>query len=52
MRLILASSSPYRREMLQRLALNFDIIAPNIDETPLSGELPDALALRLAQEKR
>ncbi len=51
MRLILASSSPYRREMLQRLALNFDIIAPNIDETPLSGELPDALALRLAQEK-
>lgn len=37
--------------MLQRLALNFDIIAPNIDETPLSGELPDALALRLAQEK-
>ena len=51
MRLILASSSPYRRDMLKRLALNFDIIAPNIDETPLPDELPDALALRLAQEK-
>jgi septum formation protein len=50
-RLILASSSAYRRELLQRLRLPFEAISPDIDETPLAGETPDATALRLAREK-
>lgn len=50
-RLILASSSIYRKELLSRLHLPFDALTPNIDETPLSGETPDATALRLAHEK-
>lgn len=50
-RLILASSSKYRRELLSRLHLPFDVQVPNIDETPLSGEAPQQTALRLAQEK-
>ncbi|MGB6243099.1 MAG: Maf family nucleotide pyrophosphatase [Castellaniella sp.] len=51
MRLILASSSPYRRALLQRLNLPFSVEAPDIDESPLPGEAPLALSLRLAQEK-
>jgi septum formation protein len=50
-RLILASSSAYRRELLARLQLPFEAIAPDIDETPHPGETPDATALRLAREK-
>ncbi len=50
-RLILASSSAYRRELLGRLHLPFEAIAPHIDETPLAGEAPEATALRLAQAK-
>jgi len=50
-RLILASSSAYRRELLARLQLPFEAIAPNIDEAPLPGEAPQDTALRLAQEK-
>jgi septum formation protein len=50
-RLILASSSSYRRELLSRLHLPFEAIAPHIDETPLAGETPTATALRLAREK-
>jgi septum formation protein len=50
-RLILASSSKYRRELLSRLHLPFDVQVPNIDETPLSGEAPEQTAMRLAQEK-
>jgi septum formation protein len=50
-RLILASSSAYRRELLARLRLPFEAIAPDIDETPHPGETPDATALRLAREK-
>lgn len=50
-RLILASSSPYRRELLSRLHLAFECVSPDIDESPLSGEAPDATALRLAQRK-
>lgn len=50
-RLILASSSPYRRELLSRLHLAFECISPDIDESPLPGEAPDATALRLAQRK-
>jgi septum formation protein len=51
LRLILASSSAYRRELLSRLGLPFETIAPDIDETPLPGEAPEATALRLACEK-
>jgi len=50
-RLILASSSAYRRELLSRLRLPFDAVAPAIDETPLPGETPEATALRLARDK-
>lgn len=51
MRLILASSSLYRQEMLQRLCIPFESIAPNINETPLPNERPAVLALRLARQK-
>ena len=51
MRLILASSSPYRKEMLLRLGIPFECISPDIDETPLPHETPAALALRLSKEK-
>lgn len=50
-RLILASSSRYRQELLARLQLPFEALAPNLDETPKVGELPEQTALRLAQEK-
>ena len=49
--LILASSSVYRRELLSHLQIPFTCISPDIDETPLSNELPQQTALRLAQEK-
>lgn len=49
--LILASGSIYRRELLERLCLPFDVIVPDIDETPHSSELPQETALRLAFEK-
>ena len=50
-RLILASSSVYRRELLTRLQFNFESIAPELDESPRSGESPEQTALRLAQQK-
>jgi septum formation protein len=50
-RLILGSSSQYRRELLSRLGLPFEVITPDIDETALPGEAPETTALRLAQEK-
>ena len=46
--LVLASTSRYRRELLSRLRLPFEVLAPNVDETPLSGETPSATALRLS----
>jgi septum formation protein len=49
--LVLASTSPYRRHLLERLRLNFRCVAPTTDETPLRGELPYALAERLARSK-
>ena len=49
--LILASTSRYRRELLQRLRLPFDVVSPEVDETPLPGETPQALAQRLALAK-
>lgn len=48
MRLVLASTSPYRRELLSRLGVPFEIAAPDIDETPLAGESPDDTAQRLS----
>lgn len=50
-RLILASGSRYRKELLSRLRIPFEVLVPNIDETPRSGEAPEDTALRLAQEK-
>jgi septum formation protein len=50
-RLILASSSRYRRELLERLRIPFDVIVPALDEAPLAGETPEATALRLAEAK-
>jgi septum formation protein len=50
-RLILGSSSPYRRELLSRLRIPFEVIAPDIDENATGGESPEATAMRLAREK-
>jgi septum formation protein len=50
-RLILASTSRYRRELLERLRVPFEVQAPDADETPLPRETPAALALRLARAK-
>jgi len=50
-RLILASTSKYRKLLLQRLALPFECEAPDTDETPLAGEFPQALVARLATQK-
>jgi len=50
-RLILASSSRYRRDLLARLGLPFETISPHVNETPDPGELPAALAARLALAK-
>ncbi|WP_083650999.1 Maf family protein [Azonexus hydrophilus] len=49
--LILASTSPYRRELLGRLGLPFSVANPQTDESALPGEAPDALALRLSEAK-
>jgi septum formation protein len=48
---ILASTSRYRRELMTRLKLPFDVQSPEVDETPLPGETPHDLAVRLALEK-
>lgn len=50
-KLILASSSVYRRELLTHLQMQFSCISPEVDETPLNNELPQETALRLAQVK-
>ena len=49
--LILASTSAYRRELLRRLGLAFEVRSPGVDETPLPGERPADLAVRLALAK-
>ena len=49
--LILASTSRYRRELLERLRLPFEVISPQVDESPRPGEAPQALATRLAMAK-
>ncbi len=50
-RLLLASTSPYRKMLLEKLQLPFDCAAPEVDETPLPGESAEALVLRLAAAK-
>lgn len=50
-KLVLASTSPYRRELLGRLGLPFEVASPETDETPLPGEAPEATALRLSEAK-
>ncbi|PRD64335.1 septum formation inhibitor Maf [Malikia granosa] len=49
--LVLGSTSRYRRELLERLRQPFEVLAPEVDETPLPGEAPAALAQRLALAK-
>ena len=49
--LILGSTSRYRRELLERLRIPFDVVSPDVEETPLAGEAPHALASRLALAK-
>ena len=49
--LVLASTSRYRRELLERLKLPFQTVSPEVDETPLRGEAPEATAGRLALTK-
>ena len=48
---ILASGSPMRQQILKQLSINFNIQPSNIDETPLEGELPEQLVVRLGREK-
>ncbi len=50
-KLVLGSSSPYRREMLARLRVEFQVAAPDVDETPQANETPKQLACRLAMSK-
>ena len=48
---VLGSTSRYRRELMERLRVPFSVAAPDVDETPLPGEAPKTLALRLALAK-
>ncbi|UCV30154.1 Maf family nucleotide pyrophosphatase [Ferribacterium limneticum] len=50
-KLILASTSPYRRELLGRLGLAFEVANPQTNESPLTNEAPEAMALRLSEAK-
>jgi septum formation protein len=52
MKLILASSSSFRRELLSRLMLPFEVMVPDVDETPRQHESPQALVERLAVLKK
>lgn len=49
--LILGSSSKYRKALLDRLAIPYTVVSPDVDETPLPGETPESLARRLALAK-
>ena len=49
--LVLASTSPFRREILQKLHIDFDVCSPEVDERRLKEEVPEALVARLAQAK-
>ncbi|WP_177419999.1 Maf family protein [endosymbiont of Lamellibrachia barhami] len=49
--LVLGSTSPFRRELLNRLGIAFETASPEIDETPVPDEAPEALVTRLARLK-
>ena len=49
--LVLGSTSRYRRELMERLHIPFEVVSPDVDESPRTSELPRELALRLALEK-
>jgi septum formation protein len=49
--IVLGSTSPYRRELLSRLRVEFEVAAPEVDESPKPGEAPREIALRLAIAK-
>ncbi len=51
MKLVLASTSPFRKMLLERLKLPFETVAPDVDESPLCGESPKDLVERLAEAK-
>jgi septum formation protein len=51
LRLVLGSTSTYRRQLLERLGIAFTVAAPHVDEEPLPGELPVDLVQRLARDK-
>jgi len=51
MKLVLASTSPYRKELLQRLDIPFETASPDIDESARSGETPEQLVRRLSEQK-
>ena len=51
MKLVLASTSRYRKSLLERLGLPFEAMAPDVDETPQPDEAPDALVARLSKAK-
>lgn len=51
LQLVLGSTSPFRRQLLEKLGLPFDTAAPETDETPLPGETPEQLVARLAEAK-
>lgn len=48
---VLASTSPFRKELLQRLGITFATAAPDVDESPLADETPEALVRRLSEAK-
>lgn len=50
-KLVLGSSSPYRKELLERLGIPFECVSADIDESRLEGETPEALCVRLARQK-
>ena len=50
-KIVLGSSSPFRQELLRKLITDFETCSPDIDETPLAGEQPEALVSRLAVKK-
>ncbi|MEI8028183.1 MAG: Maf family nucleotide pyrophosphatase [Comamonadaceae bacterium] len=50
-KLILGSTSPYRRQLLERLRIAFEVAAPEVDETPMPSETPKQTACRLAMAK-
>ena len=50
-KIVLASTSPFRRELLSRLCIPFETAAPDVDETSLPGETPEQLVVRLSEAK-